>query len=469
MRRLQVTPLVPITMFGWIPLVLYLFSRLPARRAVIASFVGAWLFLPNAFYKFVAGIPAYDKMSATCLGVLLGAAFFDSARFARFRFQAVDIPMLAWCVCPFFSSVANDLGAYDGLAATFRATVSWGLPWYIGRIYLDSTEALHDLAMGFFLGGLAYVPFCLYETRMSPQLHRMFYGFYAHSDFAQTLRMGGYRPMVFMEHGLMLGLWMAGASLAGIWLHLNGLLKQALGKWALPSLLTLLVTTVLVKSMGAFGLMLMGTGALLAAKKFKTSFLALLLVVVPIFYIFTRSTGTWDGSDVVDALTAMQPDRASSLQFRLDNENILLAKARQQLVFGWGGWGRARVYDDSGEDVSVTDGLWIIVLGNQGLFGLFALTLLLLLPAILLLKRVPPGQWGDPDIAPEAALAVLVNLYMIDCLLNAMVNPMYALVAGGLCSHLTDTRTGAETPGEEVPGLAAPSPAMHAGSRTRIL
>lgn len=462
------TPLVHVAMFGWIPVVLYLFSRLPARRAVIAAFMGAWLFLPNAFFKFAAGIPPYDKMSATCLGVLLGAAFFDPARFGRFRLQAVDIPMIAWCVSPFFSSVANDLGAYDGLSATFRATVSWWLPWYIGRIYLDSAEALRDLAFGLFLGGLAYVPLCLYEIRMSPQLHRMLYGFYAHPDFAQTMRMGGYRPMVFMEHGLMLGLWMAGASLSGIWLHLNGLLRQAMGKWGLPSLIALIATTVLVKSMGALGLMLMGTGALFCARRFRTALPAMLLVAVPLFYIATRSTGAWDGSHVVDALTAMQPDRASSLQFRLDNENILLDKARQRLLFGWGGWGRARVYDEFGEDISVTDGLWIIVLGNQGLFGLSALTLVLLLPAMTLLKKIPPGRWGEPAVAPEAALAVLVNLYMIDCLLNAMVNPMFALVAGGLSGHLASSGALEDRPGEDFPD-ESPAAVIPAGTRTRIL
>jgi hypothetical protein len=462
------TPLVHIAMFGWIPLVLYLFSRMPAHRAVAASFVGAWLFLPNAFYKFAAGIPPYDKMSATCLGVLFGAAFFDPSRFGRFRFQAVDIPMLAWCVCPFFSSVANDLGAYDGLSATFRATVSWGLPWYIGRLFLDSADAIGDLALCFFLGGLAYVPFCLYEIRMSPQLHRMLYGFYAHPDFAQTMRMGGYRPMVFMEHGLMLALWMAGATLAGFWLHVNGLLKPKLGKWAVPSLMALAVTTVLVKSMGALGLMFMGAAVLLAAGKYRTPVLALLLVSVPLLYIATRSTGAWDGSDLVDALTAMQPERASSLQFRLDNENILLDKARQRLIFGWGGWGRARVYDDFGEDISVTDGLWIIVLGNQGLFGLLSLTLALLLPAMLMLKKIPAGRWREASIAPEAAMAVIVNLYMIDCLLNAMVNPMYALVAGGLCGHLAALVPGgsqAETAQEASPAHTH----FQTGGRTRFL
>ena len=60
----------------------------------------------------------------------------------------------------------------------------------------------------FVLGGLIYVPLCLFEVRMSPQLHNMVYGFAQHS-FGQTVRGGGWRPMVFMQHGLAVGLFMS--------------------------------------------------------------------------------------------------------------------------------------------------------------------------------------------------------------------------------------------------------------------
>lgn len=48
--------LVPLMLFGW-PLVLFaLFMLLPSRRATIAAFVIAWLFLPVAEYNIV-GLP----------------------------------------------------------------------------------------------------------------------------------------------------------------------------------------------------------------------------------------------------------------------------------------------------------------------------------------------------------------------------------------------------------------------------
>ena len=47
-------------MFGWIPAVLALFALFPPRRAVIISFLIAWLFLPMASFK-LGGLPDYAR------------------------------------------------------------------------------------------------------------------------------------------------------------------------------------------------------------------------------------------------------------------------------------------------------------------------------------------------------------------------------------------------------------------------
>src|SRR6476469_5147949 len=110
------TPLVYLVMFGWIPFVFYLFIRFPPQRAVIISFIIAWLFLPLAKFP-LPGLPDYTKMSATCYGILLAVIVYDAARLTSFRFGWLDIPMLIWCLCPIPSSVTNDLGLYDGVSS----------------------------------------------------------------------------------------------------------------------------------------------------------------------------------------------------------------------------------------------------------------------------------------------------------------------------------------------------------------
>src|SRR5439155_766973 len=88
--------LVPFTLFGWIPFVLFLFMVLPPRRAVITAFLLAWLFLPIAGYA-VKGLPDYTKMSATVIGVMMGEAIFDTDRLLDFRIRWIDIQLLIWC------------------------------------------------------------------------------------------------------------------------------------------------------------------------------------------------------------------------------------------------------------------------------------------------------------------------------------------------------------------------------------
>ena len=109
-----------------------------------------------------------------------------------------------------------------------------------------------------------------------------------------------------------------------------------------------------------------------------------------------------------------------------------MARALENPVFGWGGWGRSRVHDAAGKEATVADGLWIIALGERGFVGLVALGLTLLLPAARFAWLYPPRRWSEPAVAPAAAAAVLLALYAIDCLMNAMVNPVYLLAAGGL-------------------------------------
>jgi len=420
-----------IVMLGWIPAVIILFSRLKPRHAVIASFLIAWLFLPNVKYP-LPGLPDYDKMSATCWGVFIAAALFDMEKFKSFRLKAIDTPMLIWCICPLFSSLINGYGLYDGISMTLRQTVTWGFPYIIGRIYFNDLEGLKDFAVGIIIGGMIYVPLCLYESRMSPQLHYKVYGFYQHT-FAQTYRWGGWRPMVFLSHGLMLGVWMMSATLTGYWLWISGTIKRF---WSMPmyaAVAILTFTTIWCRSTAAVGFLLIGITTLFMSKRFRKPIFLICLIAIPLFYLPTRATGIWSGKDIVSFISDnISKDRAASLDFRMHNENILADKAMQKPVFGWATWGKARVYDDEGRDISVTDGWWIITLGNHGLVGLTSFTLAVLMPVFILLRYYPARYWDHPKVAPAVVLSLLLALYMVDCLLNAMINPIFMAAAGGI-------------------------------------
>jgi len=425
------TPLVAVMLIGWIPIVMTLFALLPARRAVIASFLFAWLFLPIASYE-IKFFPDYNKMSATFVGVLAAALVFDPARVLQFRPKWIDLPVLVFCLCPIASSLTNGLGLYDGLTAALVKVIHWGSAYFIGRIYFNDLKAMRELAIGIFIGGLIYVPLCLFEIRMSPQLHNIVYGYHPHV-FAQSYRSGGWRPVVFMNHGLMVGMWMTAASLTGLWLWQTGSLRHVFGVPMIILVPVLLATTVLVKSAGALVLLLAGMSILFFLKWRPTSLPIVALAVVSVLYILLRGSGLWSGDQLVGLAGATLGDqRASSLQTRMINEDLLARRARQRPLFGWGGWGRNRVVDDSGRDVVITDGLWIIVLGVNGVIGLAAFTAMLLLPPVLLRKRVDVRLWSHPAVAPAVCFATILALWMIDNLLNAMGNPIFLLMLGGL-------------------------------------
>lgn len=431
------TPLVPLTIFGWIPFSLLLVaSRIPIRKAIIFIFIAAWLFLPVAAFAF-SGIPDLTKSTVVSYSVILAVLIFDTQRLLAFRPGWWDLPAVMLCVSALPTSIVNGLGVYDGLSITLANILTWGVPYFTGRLYLGSLQGLRQLAIGIFLGGLAYVPLCLFEVRLSPQLHRIVYGYFPHS-FAQTIRYSGWRPQVFMQHGLELGLWMFAATLIGLWLWRSGGPKELKGVPLALLVPILIVTFVLAKSTGAWGLCLLGLMVLVAGTILRSSLPVYLTIGAIAFHLITNTMGTPPHTTaVVEFLrtTPLPVDRIESLKFRFDNEALLTEHAKERWLLGWGGYDRNRVYFDNGKPV-VTDSLMIIYFGTRGIVGLFSFYVFLLLPVVGLVWRKCPGRtWARPDCAPAVAIAIVILMYAVDCLLNAMINPVYILATGSLAGY----------------------------------
>src|SRR5262249_25051681 len=90
-----------------------------------------------------------------------------------------------------------------------------------------------------------------------------------------------------------------------------------------------------------------------------------------------------------------------------------------------------KLFPQQDNEIAV-DGLWMIALGRYGFVGLTALWAAMLLPPARFLWAYPARQWTHPALAPGAAATVVVVLFMIDCLFNALYNPVYVLMAGGV-------------------------------------
>jgi hypothetical protein len=427
--------LVPIVLYAWLPAVLVIFRDLKGHRGLSAVFVAAWLFLPSTALQF-RGMPDYTKVSATSLGVLAAIFLYEPARLAKYRFHWLDLFIATYCLAPIASALSNDLGLWGGLSNSLNFTLVWGVPYFLGRLYFDRFDKVRTLAKAIYIGGLVYVPFCLVEMRMSPQFYNWVYGMRPKTTL-HARRYGGWRPTVFLDTGLELGMWMTAASLLGFALWYSGALKRLWGMSTAPLLFVLMVTTVLCKSTGSLLLLIGGLGMMLVMRWTRSPWWVAFLVAVPLLYLPVRSCGLNDGK----ALVAVVKDvfggqRAHSLDFRFHNENMLAARAWQQPLFGWGGWGRERVFDEYGEDQTVVDGMWIILFGKFGLLSMVSFYAAFLLAPTAGVLRFGRPSWRYSDVAPLVALCLLMLLYTVDCLLNAMDNAIYALSLGAITTVL---------------------------------
>lgn len=436
----------PIVLYCWPIVTILLFLNLRPAKAVVVSVIGGYLFLPMTTID-VPLIGSLTKTTSVAIGLMIGSLLSGSDDGIRVRVRSFDIPMLLWCLAsPFFSSVVNGLGAYDGFSGSVQATLNWGVFYYIGKKYFSEASRLRILSGSILIGGLLYIPLILFELRMSPQLSRMVYGFFPHS-FAQHIRYGGYRPIVFMQHGLAVSFWMAAAAAVCFWFWRTRQKKSVMGIPVAIAALSLIAVTILCKSANAWAYIALSVaGFFYFRRKRRTKLFSLVLLIIPIYVAF-RISGVVSTKELADSLGKIfDSERIVSLTSRLTQEDLFSQRAMMRPIFGWGNMTRAwPMAARSGFAVpQAIDALWLIQFSTKGIFGLACLFLSLGLGPLRILRRVKtlpsPGPGGIDDFQVDAVvLSLIVILFLVDSLLNAMISPVWILCAGALAGN-SETR-----------------------------
>ncbi|MBM9605766.1 hypothetical protein, partial [Desulfopila inferna] len=318
-------PTVHIMMFGWPIVSLLLFFCCRPRSAVLISLLSGWLLLPQ-FSFLLPGIPNYTRTAAVVLGILLGVIIFDPGQLAQIRLRFFDIPIIALCMCPMASSLSNGLGIYDGISAAYTNTINYGIPYIIGRTYFSEPKSMREFAKGLVIAVLCYTPLILYEYRMSPQLHKIIYGF-MQTHFHMVLRLGWYRPMVFLRHGLELGTLVSGATLTAFWLRRTRSVARYGWLSAGSAALFLFVILLLCRALNGYVTFIIGIIVLFAISILKIRTVAFLLVLLPMIYIQGRIVMDWDAAPLIGAAELINVSRARSLESRVCHESALIDKA----------------------------------------------------------------------------------------------------------------------------------------------
>lgn len=427
---------IALLVSAFYPLLGLVFDAFLSRhRAVIATMLFGFLFLPSLEFD-IGGTLYWNRNTAPVFVVLIGILFRDGALLSKFRLRWFDAPMLMYCLVPLFTAMDNGYGLKEGVVLSFYQSLRWAGPYFIARLHFQTKEQLLDLAYALFLGGLIYLPLCVFEIRFSPVLHNYLYGFNQHS-FAQSVRGSTYRPIVFLQHGLMVGMWMAMTAFIGWALGASGKLGRFMGvplKWAPPIMFLVLVA---MQSLGALFLCIaIWFGAMLCRKTGKRAFL-LILAFLPLVWAFTRTSGVLPTSAIVNASSFVSAERGRSLETRLHAEDSLSRHAMRKPMFGWSTRGFNRTGEDGTDQAETADGFWLIAFSTYGLVGLLSALFIFFLPSYLVLRYAHPRHWrDDPMMFLAGCMGAILIAAGVDNLLNSMINPMFTMLLGALPSVL---------------------------------
>jgi hypothetical protein len=440
-----------IALLSWPLIALCLFQVRPVGQALLWTILGAHLLLPVGASIKLEMIPVFDKASIASLSALLGCLVAGRKLRLFNGFRAPEILILMSLVSPFITSELNAdplrIGAawrpgvdhYDALSAMVAQFIFF-VPFILGRQILRDAADHREVLRVLVIGGLLYSLPMLFEVRMSPQLHTWIYGYFPHS-FAQQVRGGGFRPVVFIGHGLGVAFFAMTTVLAAAALWRAGVRIFNCSAAAITGYLT--VALLLCKSLGPFVYGAVAAPLVQLASPRLQLRMAVGLVLIALLYPTLRAADMFPTTMLVEMAASVSDDRAGSLKFRFDQEQPLLDHAWQRFMFGWGRFGRSRVYDEaSGKDMSVTDGRWIITMGQFGFFGFLAEFGLLALPIFRVASSLKYAETIHDRIF-LAALSLILAINVVDLLPNAGLTPFTWLLAGTLLGQAEALRAAA--------------------------
>jgi len=429
-----------VALLSWPLISLVLYSQLSLSKATIWTLLGALLLLPVDLAFKIPMLPQIDKSSIASICVLVGCVAFGRISLWRFkRFGVAETLLLVYIFSPIITSELNNdyivvgdrvlpgVGLYDAASAVMAAAI-FMIPFVVGRRLFSQTAHLRDAFQILVYSQLAYSILLLFEIRFSPQLHNWIYG-YLPGQFLQSIRFDGYRPMAFMGHGLQAALFLAMSIIAAaaLWRSRSASKVPATGAFAYLS-----VVLILCKSLGSTIYALIISPLVLFAQPRLQMKVAVVLASIALVYPILRTFDFFPTALMVEAAGSFSADRAESLDFRFQNENQLLSHALQRPVFGWGRYGRNRIFDEAtGKDMSTTDGRWIITLGQFGILGFVAEFGLLAMGVFRAYGSLRYTQSRTDQIL-TAALSLIVAMNLIDMLPNSSIVPWTLMLCGAL-------------------------------------
>ncbi len=431
-------------LIAWLPFGIAMLSQRDGARATLIVLLGGILLLPEAIALDLPGLPSVGKTSVVSLALLIGMLLFHSR---RARAVGLGTHWLDWVVASGMvfalgtvatnrDSTAVDRGLvlWDSASEIFAELTLLAIPFWVGRVFFRDAKDLRLLYVILLAAAAVYALLALVEVRMSPQLNKWVYGYRQHS-WGHVVRFGGWRPQVFMSHGLALALFLCVSTVAAFVAYKTRLVVFGFSvryvAWFLGAV------TVLCKSLAAIVYTAVFAPLVFLGRPRTITRVGLVAALTFAIYPVLRATDVFPTDGVAAVAGAISAERQQSLTYRFDFEDEALARAMKRPWFGWGGFGRATYREGQTRWTSmVIDGYWILRFGHSGVFALLAFMLVIVWPVWLVHRALP--RIRAPDEARQlAGLAVILAVFAIDTLPNAINHGLPLLIAGAMTTLST--------------------------------
>ena len=474
------------------PLVAFAFFklfRLPVAAAT--TIIAGYLLLPTKVELDLPMLPPLDKHTIPAIVTILCASYIGFSERARSRSSvsklrnapatkalngwvpqdSVVIVLITVLVSSsFLTGLTNQhtvfindktlkaYNAYDTMALALGVIVAI-VPMFIGRRLFAHQENQKILLGLFAFAGFLYAWLALLEIRIAPVVNMNLYNFFPHS-FGQHIRAGGFRPVLFLQHGLWVAIFQAMAFVAALGAYRCSAPPFPRFVWLIFAFWIFLVLAN-SNSLGGFVLALFALPIALFLPPALQMLIATGIAIIVLFYPAFRAAGFIPVDTIMALANSIDPLRARSLATRLNFEEYYIEHAARKPWFGWGGFARHRPEVDTGKGTAVSDGYWVIVIAVGGwvrYLSEFGLITYGLLSSSLKRKSLQIGVEG-------AILMLMLAINLVDLIMNATSTPITWLLVGSILGRLELGSAGIDTAKEQaVDATRIGGRARHRGS-----
>lgn len=460
------------------------FTQTQPVKAALIVILGGTMFLPELAAFDPPLLPAMDKSGIALGCALMGMLAMDAKRvFAAKPLRGVDLWFiffvigavgtartnfdtfsygggLHWNEVDHFPTVVlPPLRTYDALSMTIADGIGFWLPFFMGRVLVSNREDLRLFIKLVAFAGVIYVPLMVFEMIASPQLHKWTYGYHP-SSFAHAVRGSGFKPMVYLKGGLAVAMFQYVALVCAAACYRS---KTKLPMGITPGMAVGLIAMALLFSRSV-GVLFYIAGTLPLMMMFSSGMqlrAAMVLVTVFMSFPYTRANDIFPADKLLETADKISHDRYLSLKVRFDNEDMLLERGMERPMYGWGAFGRNRVYDPwTGRDISITDGEWVTHLGSRGSVWIIGWFGILVWPVMMAWRAVKKVTDGHEKVI-LGILALGLAIHGVDMLPNSSFNKMLYFLAGAVVGAV---RTLSKPPTAEEAGYAHGGRAVAAGA-----